>query len=402
MKIRNLVILLVVFTAHSCEPEIKDFQPDSGSADFSVFIALGSYQTAGFANNELYKSAQMVSYPNIISRQLLHVGGGEFKQPLMADELGFGNKLTLAYTEDCNGDSVLQPVKDDGVPDETNTENIFAEEGPFHNMGVPGAKMRHLQARMNTMGNPFYTYFARFASSPSTSVIFDAVNLNASFFSLWMGTSDILDYAINGGVNVPVIEAEEFNALYNSFLTELTRNGAGGVIANIPDILASPFFSYNYPAGIWVQDTLAPSGKRLLESGEIVLLSAAEKIKCEGWGTEEIPLSESSYLSSDQILFIQNKTEQFNTIIRQAASEFNLAYADMHALFGQLSDGKVYDGLLFNNEFISGGLYSLDGTTLTPRGNAIVANAFIAAINQQYNSTVPQISITQFQGIEYP
>lgn len=402
MKIRNLIILLIVFTFNSCEPEITEFQPDSGNADFSVFIALGSSETAGFANNELYKSAQMVSFANIVSRQLLHVGGGEFKQPLMADELGFGNKLTLSYNTDCLGDSTLLVVPAGGVPDESNTENIYVEEGPFHNLGIPGTKIYHLPAPMNTLDNPIYSYFSRFASSPATSIMLDAMSLNASFFSLWVGTSDVLDYAMSGGVNGSVIETEEFNTLYNSVLMDLTSRNAEGVIANIPNILTSPFFSHLSPAGIWVQDSLVPSGKRLLDSGEIVLLSAEEKIKCEGWGTKEAPLSENLYLSDHQILLIQNKIQQFNTIIGQAASEFDLALADMYLLFDQLSEGRTYDGLCFNNKFISGGLFSLDGTTLTAQGNAIVANTFIAAINQQYKSTIPQVSITEFQGIEYP
>lgn len=400
--IRFLLFLMAGLTFFSCEPEISEFKPNAGNADFSVFIAIGDSQTAGFANNELYKSGQIVSFANIISRQLLNVGGGEFKQPLMKDELGFGNKLILAYTADCNGDSILQPVPAGGMPDETNTENIFAEEGPFHNLGIPGAKLSQLQAPIDGMANPFYSYFARFASSPTTSVILDAQNLDASFFSLWIGTSDILDYAMNGGITNPIIEEQAFNALYHSVLMDLTSENAEGVIANIPNILVSPFFSHLSPSGIWAEDSLAPSGKRMLEPDEIVLLIAEQRIKCNGWGTEELPLPENFYLSTEQITLIEERTSQFNLTIKQYASEFNLAWVDINTLLRNASQGLTFDGITFTNNFISGGLFSLDGFSLTRRGNAIVANAFIEAINRKYESSVPKISIAQFQGIEYP
>ncbi|TVQ19024.1 MAG: hypothetical protein EA361_01025, partial [Bacteroidetes bacterium] len=402
MNNRYLTLLILFLSAVSCEPEISEFKPGSGNADFSVFVTIGDSQTAGFANNELYKSGQIVSFANIISRQLLHVGGGEFKQPLMRDELGFGNKLSLGFVADCYGDSLLLPVPSGGIPDETNTSNIFAEEGPFHNLGVPGAKILHLQAPVNSTGNPFYSYFARFASAPSTSVLLDAMSLNATFFSLWIGTSDILDYAMTGGTGNPVIDTHEFSTLYHSVLMTLTSGNAAGIVANIPNVLNAPFFFHIPPSGIWVEDTLSPSGKRMLEENEIVLLRAEERIKCDGWGTEAIPLPESFYLSKSQVMLIKERTAQFNTVIKQTASEFNLSFLDMYSLFENTTDGITFDGITFTNTFISGGLYSLDGISLTRRGNAIVANAFIEAINKKYDSTIPMISITQFQGIEYP
>jgi len=42
-------------------------------------------------------------------------------------------------------------------------------------------------------------YFVRFASSPSTTVIADAVAQNPTFFSLWIGNNDVLAYATSGG-----------------------------------------------------------------------------------------------------------------------------------------------------------------------------------------------------------
>jgi hypothetical protein len=66
------------------------------------------------------------------------------------------------------------------------------------------------------------------------------------------------------------------------------------------------------------------------------------------------------------------------------------------------ASGMIYDGVKFNTQFIQGGLFSTDGIHLNPRGNAIVANLFIQAINAKYGSTIPQVSVTNYHGLKFP
>src|SRR5690606_3977599 len=137
------------------------------------------------------------------------VGGGDFTQPMMHDNLGgllmggtqiAENRFVLAVGPDGNP----SPVRLEGTPITDITNKLT---GPFNNMGVPGAKSYHLVAPGygNAAGvatgtaNP---YFARFASSESATVIGDAVAQNATFFSLWIGNNDILGYATSGGSGV--------------------------------------------------------------------------------------------------------------------------------------------------------------------------------------------------------
>ncbi len=77
----------------SCEPEFDTPIDEAGfyttgDADMSNFVALGNSLTAGFADGALYITGQENSYPNIIAQQAALAGGGEFTQPLMADNLG--------------------------------------------------------------------------------------------------------------------------------------------------------------------------------------------------------------------------------------------------------------------------------------------------------------------------
>ena len=64
--------------------------------------------------------------------------------------------------------------------------------------------------------------------------------------------------------------------------------------------------------------------------------------------------------------------------------------------------GFISGGMKFNTSFISGGLFSLDGIHLTPRGYAVVANYFIDGINAYYKATVPRVEISSYQGIVFP
>lgn len=77
----------------------------SGTADFTNFVSLGNSLTAGFSDNALFIAGQETSYPNTIAGQMQLAGGGDFTQPLMADNLGgttlggqplTGNRLYLA------------------------------------------------------------------------------------------------------------------------------------------------------------------------------------------------------------------------------------------------------------------------------------------------------------------
>jgi hypothetical protein len=430
MKFRNLIYILSTLLLISCEPEIEAFKPDSGEADFSVYVALGSSFTAGYTNGELYKSGQMVSYANIMAKQMIHAGAGEFRQPLMKDELGFGNKVILGAGTDCLGNDILTPVPAGGTPDPANFTNIFSEEGPFHNLGIPGALVSHLRVSGYSTNN---SYYARFASSSTAMVINDALDRNPTFFSLWIGSDDVLGFATTGGASGTITSPETFKQEYRIILEELTIKAEKGVIANIPDIGSLPFFN-TIPAhgllltrqgqvdslnmlhagnplitfrlgynGFVVADNESEyDGMRQLEADELVLLTIPQdRIKCEGWGTV-FPIPANFYLSHQQVIDVKTAIEAYNITIKELADEFNLAMVDINKLFNESIAGINYDGLNFNTQYVMGGIFSLDGIHLSARGNAIAANHFIKAINSRYGSTIPKVSPTQFPGIIFP
>lgn len=270
MKLFKLYILF--FTAAifiSCEAEFDNAIEDNevydiGEADFSNFVSVGNSLTAGFADNALYREGQMNSLPNILAQQFALVGGGEFTQPMVEDNIGgllsngnpipgFDTRLVLSTQS-----GAPAPVNISGTPQ---TDIVNVQQGPFNNMGVPGAKSFHLGlsgygdiGNIETIANP---YFVRFASSPSATVIDDAVTQNPSFFSLWIGNNDVLSYASSGGAGTDqtgnldpstyssndITDPSLFAGVYNGYIEALTSSASGGVLYNIPDVTNIPFFT---------------------------------------------------------------------------------------------------------------------------------------------------------------
>lgn len=270
MKTKYIYTLIIsIFFLVSCESEFESSIEDNevyrtGDADFSNFVSIGNSLTAGFADNALYREAQMTSYPNILANQFALVGGGEFIQPLTNDNVGG----LLLNGEPLPGfDTRLVLSVQSGSPLPTNfagtstTDVANIQQGPFNNMGVPGAKSFHLGlngygniSNIETTANP---YFVRFASSPNASMIEDAVSQNPSFFSLWIGNNDVLSFATSGGLgqdqtgnldpstygSLDITDPNVFGQVFLSYVDALTANDAGGVLYNIADVTNIPFFT---------------------------------------------------------------------------------------------------------------------------------------------------------------
>lgn len=239
LNYKLLLTLGLSFAFLGCEPEIDNIStPDKGTADFTTYVALGNSLTAGYADFALYRESQINSYPAILAKQFEAVGGGEFEQPLVP--AGNGSN------EAGQGKLVLQLV--DGEPSPVPTQagsGVFDKiNGSFNNFGIPGAKAGHLvtPGYGSDEGNAF---FARFASSPSATVIEDAIARNPTFFTLWIGNNDVLGYATSGGAGEAITDQEQFNAAIDAIIAGLKGGNANikGAIANIPNVTKIPYFN---------------------------------------------------------------------------------------------------------------------------------------------------------------
>jgi len=267
ISIKFLFILIALgLITTSCVDE-KQWEADqapappaltNGDADFSTYVAIGNSLTAGFTDGALFIKGQENSIPNLVANKFAMAGGGSFTQPLMADNNG---GLLIGGTQIQNQRLYFDGNGPTLVPDAPTTDIMNIASGPFNNMGVPGAKSYHLDfsgygniAGVGVYANP---YFVRMASSPAATVIGDAIAQNPTFFSLWIGANDVLRYALNGGDGIDqtgnpdpttygdadITDPNVFASVYSQLVDDLTENGAKGVVLNLPDITAIPYFT---------------------------------------------------------------------------------------------------------------------------------------------------------------
>ncbi len=273
MKIFNLyksigVLALAITLLTSCSNDqywsdpVTETLPalTSGSADFSNYVALGASFSAGVSSGSLFIASQNNSFPNLLSGALANAGGGEFRQPMVSDNIGgllLGGVQIVGPRLYFNG---VGPVYLDATPT-TEVTNILT--GPFNNMGVGGAKSFHFVAPGygNLAGVPLglaNPYFARMASSPNATVLEDAVSQDPTFFTISvMGGNDVLGYATSGGVGTDqtgnldpstygsndITDPNVFASVENSIVAALTANGAKGVLSNVPYVTDLPYFT---------------------------------------------------------------------------------------------------------------------------------------------------------------
>jgi hypothetical protein len=260
-------LLLASITIVACSyddgipaPEAPEVPVVAGEADFSRYVALGNSLTAGFSDNALFKAGQANAYTKLLADQFALAGGGAFTYPETNDNVGgltLGGNVILGPRLIFNGSA---PIPLPGGAPTTEITNVLT--GPFNNMGVPGAKSFHLLAPgygnvagvLTGQANP---YFVRFASSPSASIIGDAVAQNPTFFTLWIGNNDVLSYATSGGTGVnqlgnpnpatyggnDISDPSMFANVYENLVNALTANGAKGAVASIPYVSSAPFFT---------------------------------------------------------------------------------------------------------------------------------------------------------------
>jgi lysophospholipase L1-like esterase len=436
-------ITILLFTA--CKTEFTTPVASNGSSDFTKYVAIGNSLTSGYADGALYAEGQKAAYPNLLAAKFQTVGGGTFTTPLMPEGNGLGfisgvsfrSKTSLQLVDirskcDKNSGSPiigLAPVTPE-LLDPTPYITPIGGNGKFYNnMGVPGVKSYQigLKGYAGPFGNP---YFKRFASSPETTILQDALAQNPTFFSFWVGSNDVLLYAVEGGASNSLTSKSTFEFSINSIVTALVNKNTKGVIANIPDITAIPYFTtipYNgliltqekatrlnafskYPGitftaganAFIIADTNAEGGVRKIQKDEFVLLDIPQdSIKCYGLGSL-IPIPNKYVLISTEINEIKNAINYYNVVLKTAADKYNLAYVDMNSFMKTFSSSVIYNGLAISSEFIKGGAFSLDGIHLTPLGNALIANQFLLAINAKYGSTLSLYDVSSFKGVTFP
>ena len=139
-------------TLGACKPNLTTQPYSQANLDFTRYVAVGNSLTAGYADNSLYRSGQIASYPAMLSWSFSRFGPSDYKAPLLPGESGWPSpKLVLGLSPDLMGNVSLGPVP---YPNQTDTV------GSSINIAAPTIKAATTSPRV--------IRFATFCS-PSTS-----------------------------------------------------------------------------------------------------------------------------------------------------------------------------------------------------------------------------------------
>jgi lysophospholipase L1-like esterase len=263
MKNKFIYLAIIAAGFASCEPEFEntvDANYTAGDADFTTYVAVGNSLTAGYMDGTVSRVGQTYSYPNLLAQQFALVGGGAFTQPSYAEDVNnLGGIQGLAGTRLVIDASQGRPENIVG----TSTITLTPQATAYNNMGVPGAKSFHLTFPGYGALNP---YFARHATSPTATVLGDAMSKVPTFFTNWIGANDVLAYATSGGAQADgvtpaadhnltgnlnpatygmndITNSNVFASVYSTIVTTLTSGGAKGVVATVPSVTSIPYFT---------------------------------------------------------------------------------------------------------------------------------------------------------------
>jgi lysophospholipase L1-like esterase len=452
MKRKLLLALAVIissFAFYACEDRSElsaPEAPNTGTASFERLVSIGNSLTAGYQSGALFESAQKYSIGAQIARQ---AGNVTYAQPLISDP-GSGGRIEISAI---TATSVVTKYNY-----ATGTAINLNYSKPYNNLGVPGAILYDIldstdfATKSAKRSNPFFSLVLR-DKAFGNSIIQQAKNQNPTLILLDIGNNDVLGYATSGGTSgsdptgkLPT-NSNSFAYLFSQLVSKISTDlpNTKVAIANIPDVNTTPFFTTVGPkiaAGIAYAKTVNSSilGLFYQKNGEtiatgltnldktndvLITLKGASYASLLGQATGQyyrdnkitVPLGidttkpfgfhpqnpwpDALALDLDEQAIVSSSVSSFNaTISAAAASSSNFVLVDINKLMNKLrandlTGGTDYNGISFKTDFVTGGIFGLDGVHPTDQGYAIFGNEFIKAINSKFGASIPVINVAE-------
>lgn len=429
----SLVLLLALVTSCKDYNDLDTKPVDTGSADFSSYVAVGNSLTAGFQNNALYQSGQEFSYPNLIVRQVNQ--SESFEQPLISNPgLSNDGRIELISLEP------LQTTRNNAQGQPTNS----GLERPYNNLGIPGSILADFLGKdlpgapysARRQANPFFNVVLRDKGNTQAQQL---TALSPTFVSFWLGNNDVLGFVTSGGEGQGITPPDAFNDLYQGSAQAMASTGANVVVYTIPDVTSIPFVFYlrtqleqqgvitfdsesqsyqlvssqgNFPIYIDVDGS-----PQVMRKDDFLLLSAQSYFAEVQAGNTPPPIKPQNAIPDKFVLDGNLATQgipdseleqaagavaQYNKVIKNVASSSGFAVVDINSIFNKVvanfqdsggSSGYQPNGV--NLRPVPGELFSFDGIHPTNRGSAVIANESIKVINQSFDANIPQINIAK-------
>lgn len=426
----NLLITFLSFTCiHlmvGCKQDLEAPEPFSGDIRFTNFASFGDGYVAGYTNEGLSAVDQLTSFPSLISIQLSIISPISFNQALI-DAPGSGH-LIFEQLEDSTCPKLpSRAILSTAAPLPNWNKNV-AGQGPFSNLGIPNLRLMEITDSTLSHNNPFFNRLLEDSDESYMSFIGDQAT---DFFVLWLGTEDLLEAGVSGGQSIEKLPTqEEFQIQIESLLARVTDldPSVRGLVANLPYVFEMPYFHHvphQYVDPETCDKAISPiyitQGEgnnfevRAATENDFILLPADSLIGRSvsgnaNWGLIQAnPIPDSLVLDEDEAFQLRIQTDIYNNAIHSALLQQNvesgiqrLTLVNLNRELSAIHNGVILAGLEISSTYLTGEVYSLDGRYLTPRGNAIIANAFIRQANEAFGARIPTINITDYAGVAFP
>ena len=402
---RQASFLLLAAVLAACAPDVDIVRPaaPSGGSMFRSYVSIGNSLTAGFQSAGINANTQAAAYPVLIAQAV----GTPFRIPslmLPGCPPPVINFQTLQRSGGGSGDTCA-----------LRTAGSVAEI--INNVAVPGATSLDPTSRTTSASN-----VATLLILGGKSQVERAIEAAPSFVSIWIGNNDLLDAALTGivvatpGISSGITPQPTFEVNYERMLDALAAGAdlEGGLLIGVFDPTSAPAL---FPASALVTDgafkaafdqyvgavtTLLPTCTASTSS--LISLAIALAIRagthpptigCEPEAAPVAPVGDRYVIDANERAAIGAAVAAYNDFIAAHASALGFAYLDPNAPLAALRQGGqiplVPDLVSVTAPF--GAFISLDGVHPSAKGHAILANAAIDVISQEYGLSIPPVPI---------
>jgi len=415
-----MLISALLFNCSDADDLLVPPALDTGTADFSNYVSVGNSLTAGYSSGALLIRDSQYSFPNLIAQQteasfvqpiIEYPGLGGF-DPATGTIFGVYELASLA------GSPTRATAVGDPMALFTN-----ATAPAFNNLGIPGILMYDaLYAVSSTTtasamagGDP-NTFVDIVLRGSGNSPLGQAIAQSPTFVTLWIGNNDVLGAVVNGDVIPGMLPTPTatFQMLFEGIVASLANAGIDFLVANIPSVSSIPYTT-TLPPYVFdpvTKEVVLVGGLPIPWTGitdpenSMVLLGASSYLAASipaGLGGPGVPLADELWLDPQEILAINTAVEEYNDVIMSLSVTYNYGVVDVNYLLEMASLLGISNfGETVTTDFVTGGIFSLDGIHPSPRGNGIIANEFIKAINAFFSANIKLVNPNDLPALVIP
>lgn len=412
---KRLAVLLLAAPLAGCSSLVDNDElgrrgAPSGGEQFASYAALGTSISAGIQSGGINDSTQRETFASQLAVAMGLTPGVDWFYPSFA---GFG--CPPPFTNPLTGARI-----GGGTATACSRRTPSSARDFVHNSGIPFLRA---QQALDLQALPFPVTdslkLAQFITGSLNPI--DMVDrANPTFVTVEVGANDVLHAATRGDTTLltPLASYQTAMTGIADRLTAMTPE-PNVAIAGIPTVTAIPYLTFGQtffclktglcgiPANplftnMTVDASCAPSPGvgasyalpfpttaaivTVLQGGGAANLNCATDVATVTTGAGTAPAGAT--LSTAEFAAINQRVADMNTFLTQLATQRGYAFVDLAAVFAANAAQIPSFPNFTNPSQLFGTLFSLDGVHPTKAGHRLLAQAFAAAINTTYGSSL--------------